>query len=103
MSTTPIRTLIVDDEPLARKKILTFLAGEKDIEICAECANGLEAVDAIRNYNPDLLFLDIQMPEMDGFEVIRSLKQPLCPALFLSPHTTNMLFKLLKTMPSIIY
>ena len=81
MSTTPIRTLIVDDEPLARKKILTFLAGEKDIEICAECANGLEAVDAIRNYNPDLLFLDIQMPEMDGFEVIRSFEAATLPCV----------------------
>ena len=76
-----IRTLIVDDEPLARKKILTFLAEEQDVEICAECANGLEAVDAIRTYNPDLIFLDIQMPEMDGFEVIRSFESTALPCV----------------------
>ena len=64
------RTLIVDDEPLARGKIRTLLAGEKDIEIIGECGDGHEAVDSIRSDNPDLVFLDIQMPGLDGFGVI---------------------------------
>ena len=64
------RTLIVDDEPLARGKIRTLLAGEKDIKIIGECGDGNEAVDSIRSDNPDLVFLDIQMPGLDGFGVI---------------------------------
>jgi two-component system LytT family response regulator len=65
-----IRTVIVDDERHARQKIRALLGRERDIEIVAECANGKEAVAAIREKRPDLVFLDVQMPAMDGFEVV---------------------------------
>jgi len=65
-----IKTVIVDDEELARKMLLEFLAGHPEIEVVAECANGFEAVKAVTEMKPDLLFLDIQMPKLDGFEVL---------------------------------
>lgn len=65
-----IRTLIVDDEPLARRNLRLLLEKDPQIEILDECRNGREAVKAIKNSSPDLIFLDIQMPEMDGFEVL---------------------------------
>jgi two-component system LytT family response regulator len=65
-----IRTLIVDDEPLGRGGISSRLKGEPDIEIVGECANGRLALEAIRNFSPDLLFLDVRMPGMNGFEVL---------------------------------
>ena len=66
----PLRTLIVDDEPAARQGIRVLLAGDPEIEIIGECADGLTAAQAIRDDPPDLLFLDVQMPEMNGFEVL---------------------------------
>ena len=74
--------IIVDDEPLARERVRTMLEAEPDIELLAECASGPEAVAAIRRQTPDLLFLDIQMPEMDGFEVLRALGVPLPLVIF---------------------
>jgi two-component system, LytTR family, response regulator len=68
-----ITALVVDDEPLAREMIREMLANESEVEIVAECANGCEAVDAIKSLNPDIVFLDIQMPELGGFEVLQSL------------------------------
>ena len=68
-----IRALIVDDEPLARERIRSFLDAEPDIALIGECANGREAVAAIETENPDLLFLDIQMPQMSGFEVLKTV------------------------------
>ena len=68
-----IRALVVDDEPLARDMIREMLGEDSDVEIVAECANGREAVDAIKSQRPDLVFLDIQMPELGGFEVLESL------------------------------
>lgn len=68
-----IRTLIIDDEPLARERIQRMLSSESDVEIAAECGNGAEAVSLIEQLNPDLIFLDIQMPEMDGFEVLQTI------------------------------
>jgi two-component system, LytTR family, response regulator len=65
-----IRTLIVDDEPLARRNLRVLLEKDRQIEIVAECRNGREAVKAIDTLSPDLIFLDIQMPEMDGFDVL---------------------------------
>jgi two-component system LytT family response regulator len=65
-----IKTVIVDDEELARKMLLEFLAGHPEIEVVAECANGFEAVKVVTEMKPDLLFLDIQMPKLDGFEVL---------------------------------
>lgn len=68
-----IRTLIVDDEPLARERIRILLRAEPDVEIAAECGSGAEAVEQITRLKPDLLFLDVQMPEMDGFQVLQNL------------------------------
>lgn len=68
-----IRTLIVDDEPLARRRIGDLLRKADDIEVVAECANGEEAIAAIEKSPPDILFLDIQMPELDGFDVLRAV------------------------------
>lgn len=65
-----IRTLIVDDEPLARRNLRVLLERDPQIEILDECRNGREAVKAINTLSPDLIFLDIQMPEMDGFDVL---------------------------------
>ena len=65
-----IRTLIVDDEPLARRNLRLLLEKDPQIEILDECRNGREAVKAINTLSPDLIFLDIQMPEMDGFDVL---------------------------------
>lgn len=65
-----MRVMIVDDEELARGLVREFLAGHADIEIVAECANGFDAVKAITELEPDLVFLDIQMPKLNGFEVV---------------------------------
>ena len=75
-----IRTLIVDDEPLARERLASLLSSEPDIEIVGQCRDGEEAVRAIKEGSPDLVFLDVQMPAMDGFEVIEAIgteKMPL--------------------------
>jgi two-component system LytT family response regulator len=66
-----IRALIVDDEPLGRRGVLRFLKNDPGVEVVAQCGDGQSAVDLILGSNPDLVFLDIQMPEMDGFEVLR--------------------------------
>jgi len=71
-----LTALIVDDEPLARERLRTLLAAEPDLEIIGECVNGREAVAAVKRQRPDVLFLDIQMPELDGFQVLAQL-QPL--------------------------
>jgi two-component system, LytTR family, response regulator len=65
-----IKTLIVDDEPLARRNLRLLLERDSQIEILGECRNGKEAVKSIETFHPDLIFLDIQMPEMDGFDVL---------------------------------
>lgn len=65
-----IRAVIVDDEDLARQILREYLRGEPDVEIVAECANGFDAVKAVAESKPDLLFLDVQMPKLDGFEVL---------------------------------
>src|ERR1700733_6471268 len=77
----PIRTLIVDDEPLARRIIAGLLARHPDIAVVAECGSGAEALAAIRAEAPDLLFLDIQMPECDGFDVVELAGAELPPAV----------------------
>ncbi len=65
-----IRAVIVDDEDLARQILREYLRGEEDIEVVAECGNGFDAVKLIAEHKPDLLFLDVQMPKLDGFEVL---------------------------------
>lgn len=76
-----IKTLIVDDEPLARDRVKRFLRDEYDISVIGECGNGKQAVEAIRQKKPDLVFLDIQMPEKNGFEVVKSLDEDEMPAV----------------------
>ncbi len=66
-----IRTLIVDDEPLVREGLCDVIGLIKDVEIVGECDNGLEAVQAIRRLAPDAVFLDIRMPGLNGFEVLK--------------------------------
>jgi two-component system LytT family response regulator len=68
-----IRALVVDDEPLARRAIRRFLGKNAGVDIVGECGDGESAVGAIRERKPDLVFLDIQMPEMDGFQVINEI------------------------------
>jgi two-component system LytT family response regulator len=74
-----IRTLIVDDEDLARRGLRTLLRHADDVEILKECRNGREAVEAIAHSEPDLVFLDIQMPGKTGFEVIAEIDEEKCP------------------------
>ncbi|MGD0892725.1 MAG: LytTR family DNA-binding domain-containing protein [Terracidiphilus sp.] len=68
-----LRTIIVDDEPLARTALLRLLKRERDISVIGQCGDGESAVEAIRQMQPDLVFLDIQMPEMDGFQVLEAI------------------------------
>ena len=68
-----IRVAIVDDEAPARDIVREFLAADEEFEIVAECANGFEAVKAVSEHDPDMIFLDIQMPKLDGFEVLALL------------------------------
>ncbi|MGB9008298.1 MAG: response regulator, partial [Candidatus Acidiferrales bacterium] len=65
-----IRAVVVDDEELARQVLREFMASHPEIELIAECANGFEAVKTVAEQKPDLMFLDIQMPKLDGFEVL---------------------------------
>ena len=65
-----LRVIIVDDEQLARSVVREYLAGTGEVEIVAECANGFDAVKAVSELTPDLMFLDVQMPKLDGFEVL---------------------------------
>jgi len=67
---TPLRIAVVDDEELARRVIREYLDGVEDVEILAECSNGFEAVKAVADLKPDLLLLDVQMPKLNGFEVL---------------------------------
>lgn len=76
----PIRVLIVDDEPLARRGVRLLLEEDPEVEIVGECAHGDAAVDAIQRLAPDLLFLDVQMPGMDGFQVLRALPPDALPS-----------------------
>lgn len=75
------RVLIVDDEVLARRRIRKLLAGREGVEVVAEAANGVEAAEAIRQSAPDLVFLDIQLPDMDGFAVLRGLQLEQMPVV----------------------
>ena len=68
------KLVVVDDEPRARGLIRKMLRAAKDFEIVAECSNGYEAIDAVRSHRPDVMFLDVQMPEVDGFEVLERLR-----------------------------
>lgn len=89
MKNNTIRVLIVDDEPLARQGLKLRLQAHSDVEIVGECSNGLDAVTTIPQQNPDLVFLDIQMPELNSFQVIhklRELKQPMPLIVFVTAY-----------------
>jgi len=76
-----IRALIVDDEPLARRRIKSLLAHDQSVEVIGECSDGYKAVTSISELNPDLVFLDVQMPAMDGFEVIKTISAEQMPTV----------------------
>lgn len=76
-----IRVLIVDDEPIARRGIRHQLRGEADLEVIGECGDGAAAIDAITELAPDLVFLDIQMPEVGGFDVVEAIGLARMPAV----------------------
>ncbi len=80
-----LRALIADDEELARRILREYLAGEADIEVVGECPNGFEAVKAVNELAPDVLFLDIQMPKLDGFEVLE-LVDPSVAVVFVTAY-----------------
>jgi two-component system LytT family response regulator len=81
-----IRTLVVDDEPVARARMLSLLQGEPDIEIIGECESGQDAVSAIEQASPDLVFLDIQMPQMDGLQLTRALGDRMPAVVFVTAY-----------------
>jgi two-component system, LytTR family, response regulator len=82
-----IRTLIADDEPLARERLRALLARHGDVQVIGECANGAEAIDAITELHPDLVLLDVEMPRVDGFAVLEALDPDALPAVvFVSAH-----------------
>src|SRR5678810_1261019 len=70
---SPVRAVVVDDEPAARDVVITLLADHAGVSVIGEATNGREAVDVVRRTRPDLLFLDIQMPDLDGFGVLDAL------------------------------
>jgi two-component system LytT family response regulator len=76
-----IRTIIVDDEPIARRNLWALLKGDPEIEIIGQSGSGTQAVKLIKETLPDLLFLDVQMPEVDGFEVLKRIKPERLPAI----------------------
>jgi two-component system LytT family response regulator len=87
-----IRTLVVDDEPLARERLTSLLSAEQDIEVVGQCRDGEEAVTAIVDHSPDLVFLDVQMPAMNGFEVIDAVGPERMPlAIFVTAYDQHAL------------
>lgn len=81
MPARPWRTIVVDDEPLARQTLRLLLGRVEDFTIAAECGHGADAIDAIHRERPDALVLDVQMPEVDGFEVMRRVGPDAVPAV----------------------
>lgn len=85
-----LKTVIADDEPLARERLKLLLASDPDVEIVAECRNGIEVVNALKARRMDLLFLDIQMPGKDGFDVIEEMGQGNMPTtVFVTAHNEH--------------
>jgi two-component system LytT family response regulator len=76
-----IRTVIADDQPMARERLTALLSEEPDVQVVAACASGAEAVSAIERHRPDLVFLDMQMPELDGFGVIAAVGPERMPSV----------------------
>jgi len=86
MSGAKIRTLVVDDEPVARARVLSLLRDESDIEVIGECESGSQAISAIERAAPDLVFLDIQMPQMDGVALARTLGEAMPAVVFVTAY-----------------
>jgi two-component system, LytTR family, response regulator len=86
MLSQKIRTLVVDDEPVARARMLSLLQSEPDIEIIGECQSGVEAISRIELTSPDLVFLDIQMPQMDGLQLSRALGDRMPAVVFVTAY-----------------
>jgi two-component system LytT family response regulator len=87
-----VRALIVDDEPLARRGVLLRLQKFRDVEVIGECADGSSAVEKIVELSPDIVFLDVQMPGMDGFDVLRTLPEDNLPhVIFLTAYEQHAL------------
>jgi len=81
------RVLIVDDEPLARRRIRRMLSADDDVEVIGDCGTGREALAFIRERSPDLVFLDVQMPEMDGFDMLKAIEGDRMPlVVFVTAH-----------------
>src|SRR5919106_2798084 len=80
-----LRVVIVDDEPLARAVVREYLGPHDDVEVAAECGNGFDAVKAVTELSPDLLFLDVQMPKLDGFEVLELIGREV-PVIFVTAY-----------------
>jgi two-component system LytT family response regulator len=83
----PLRVLVVDDEPLARTGLRALIAKDPELECIGDCADGQAAVEAIESLNPDLVLLDVQMPEIDGFGVIRAIgSERMPPVIFVTAY-----------------
>ena len=76
-----IRVLVADDEAIAREGLVALLAADPDIEVVAQCADGAQAVKALREMRPDVAFLDVQMPALDGFAVLRQIEDDHVPTV----------------------
>src|SRR5512142_2244723 len=86
------RVLIVDDEPIARRGIRRYLAEHDGVEVVGEAANGISAVEQINELHPDIVFLDVQMPDLDGFGVIENVDPSVSPApvyVFVTAHDAH--------------
>jgi len=81
-----IRALVVDDEPHGRERVTMLLAGRPDVEVVGRCADGSQAVRAIRELRPDLVFLDVQMPELDGFGVLEEVGAEMPAVVFVTAY-----------------
>lgn len=76
MTNNPTKVILIDDEPLARGIVKEYLQAHPQLQIVAECGDGFEGVKAIQQWQPDLIFLDIQMPKINGFEMLELIEQP---------------------------
>jgi two-component system LytT family response regulator len=81
-----IRTLVVEDQPIARDRLVELLLGEPDVEVVGAAASGRDAIDAIRRLGPDLVFLDLQIPDLDGFAVIAEVGVAMPLTIFVTAH-----------------
>jgi CheY-like chemotaxis protein len=93
-----VRILIVDDHEMIRKGVCAVLSARKDIEVCGEAADGLEAIEKAKKLQPDLVIMDITMPKMSGFDAAREIRKllPAVPILFLTMHDSHQMVRVTK-------